>query len=351
MILIPFFINLLILKHVENVNWKFLLLILAIYLPFMAYGREFTPIEGFTDDMEIYYKIYMAQINGGGLIFSNSKLEIVTPLIFKVIGILGEIGIKNLYLFMVVIQVVVLFFAIVDDKRSCLIFLAIIYSAPFIINSGVFVRQILAICFFLFCIKSDHQKFLRGYFLPMLAVVTHVTTILLLVFNFIGSVLGRMMYIKVFLYLLLALLFGVMIYQPLTYSVFIKIMLTIFPDQADFFRITSTVDPQKLSLTAFLFSTVIIFYGLIFNKIIQYRIIIVFLIVMITCFAFGQIPFLASRAGLIVIVFGPILFLVMRFNKFDEWILLFYPIYTLIAFSLRGSPFMRSHFGSILQLW
>jgi hypothetical protein len=350
MILIPFILNIFILKLVKNFNWKFLLVVLAIYLPFMAYGREFIPIEGFVDDMEVYYKIYLTQITKGGLIFSNSKLEIITPLLFKAIGVLGEIGIKNLYLFMVAIQVAVLFFAIVVDKRSCFIFLAIIYSAPFIINSGVFVRQILAICFFLYAVKSQHHKILRGYFFPILAVFTHVTTVMLLLFNFIGRTLEKWKYISVILYLMLALLFGAMIYQPFTYAIFIKLMLTFFPDQADFFQSTATADPQKLSLTAFLFSTVIIFYGLIFNKFIQYKIVIVFLIVMITCFAFGQIPFLASRAGLLVIVFGPILFLVMRPNKFDGWIFFLYPIYTLVAFSLRGSPFMRSHFGKLLLL-
>ena len=350
MILIPFILNIFILRQVKNVNWKLLLLILAIYLPLMAYGREFTTIEGFTDDMEVYYKIYMDQISGGGLIFSNSKLEIVTPLIFKIIGILGDIGIKNLYLFMVAIQVSVLFLAIVEDKKSCLIFLVIIYSAPFVINSGVFFRQILAICLFLFSVKSYRHKILREYFLPLLAVFTHVTTVTLLLFNFFGRILENWKYITVVLYLMLALLFGAMIYQPFTYAMFIKLMLDFFPDQAGFFQGSATANPQKLSLTAFLFSTVIIFYGLIFKKFIQYKIIIVFLIVMITCFAFGQIPFLASRAGLLVIVFSPILFLVMRSNKFDEWILFLYPIYTLAAFSLRGSPFMRSHFGKILLL-
>lgn len=350
MILIPFILNLFILRQVKNVNWKLLLLILAIYLPLMAYGREFTPIEGFTDDMEVYYKIYLTQISGGGLIFSNSKLEIVTPLLFRAIGILGEIGIKNLYLFMVVIQVSTLFFAIVEDKKSCLIFLAIIYSVPFIIYSGVFVRQTLAICLFLFSVKSHQHKILREYFLPLLAVFTHVTTALLLIFNFIGCILEKWKYIAVILYLMLALLFGAMIYQPFTYPVFIKFMLTFFPDQAGFFQSTFTADPQKLSLTAFLFSTSIIIYGLIFKKFTQYNIVIVFLMVMIACFAFGQIPFLASRAGLLVILFGPALFLVMRFNKYDEWILFSYPIYTLVAFYLHGSLFMRSHFGKIFLL-
>jgi hypothetical protein len=351
MILIPFILNILILRLVKNFNWQFLLVILAIYLPFMAYGREFSSIEGFVDDMEVYYNIYLTQITDGGLIFSNSKLEIVTPILFKVIGILGEIGIKNLYLFMVTTQVAVLFFAIVDNKRGCLIFLAIIYSAPFIINSGVFVRQILAICFFLYAVKSQNHKILRAYFFPILAVFTHVTTVMLLLFNFIGRSLEKWKYISFVLYLMLALLFGAMIYQPFTYAMFIELMLTFFPDQAGFFQITATADPQKLSLTAFIFSTAIIFYGLIFKKFTQYKIIVIFLLVMITCFAFGQIPFLASRAGLLVIVFGPILFLVMRPSKFDEWILFLYPMYTLIAFSLRGSPFMHSQFGRILQLW
>lgn len=350
MILIPFILNLFILRQAKNVNWKLLLLILAIYLPLMAYGREFTPIDGFTDDMEVYYKIYMAQISGGGLIFSNSKLEIVTPFFFKIIGIMGDIGIKNLYLSMVAIQVSILFMAIVEDKKSCLIFLVIIYSAPFVIYSGVFVRQILAICFFLYSFKNGHHKIFRKYFFSLLAVFTHITTVMLLLFNFIGCVLEKSKYITVALYLMLALLFGAMIYQPFTYVMFINLMLAFFPDQAGFFQTTATVDPHKLSLTAFLFSTAIIFYGLIFRKFIQYKITIIFLIVMIACFAFGQIPFLASRAGMLVIVFGPILFLPMQWNRIDKWILFLYPIYTLVAFSMHASTFMRSHFGKIL-LW
>ena len=351
MIIIPFVLSLIILKLTREISWLLLPVILIIYLPFISYGREFIPISGFIDDMEVYHSIYLAQIKNGSFIFSNSKLEIFVPIIFKIIGLLGDIGIKSLYLLMITIQVSTLFFAIVGDKRSCLIFLVIIYSAPFIIYSGLFIRQIFSICLFLYCIKTARHRFWRGYFFPIASVFAHLTTILLLLFNCFGSILEKWKYIRQAIGFMLIALFVMMIYQPLTYPIFIKLMLTFFPRQAGFFEMTTVIEPVRLSLTAFLFSTVVIIYGFVFKKFFQYRIIIVFLIIMIACFAFGQIPFLASRAALLVIVFGPVLVLSSHQNRGVDRILLLYPLYTLIAFSLHASLFLRNNFGKILLLW
>ena len=288
--------------------------------------------------MYAYHQAYLS----GEYTIQFGFLEFALAQIFTLLSLFD---IKNISIFnitMVILEVLALFFLLVKDKHKFLIFLTTICAAPFIINSGLFIRQLFSSIIIIYGIL-----YLKNNYYFLLATFFHNTSIIYYFINkFSKFSFFNKNYFLIFIIFILAYVF-----QPFDLKFFLNVFSYFRYDKAYIWE-NNVFDINRLTFTSFLMPYFFIFY--VFFKKRQNAIFSFLIVLIIIIFLFGSIPFLASRLGLIPIIFSPyLLYSTSKSNKVDRLdylLLLTYFFYTTSVFIYKDDNFFYSIFKGIYLL-
>lgn len=305
--------------------------ILLPYFYIIFIGRSFNEL----DDMFAYHQAYLS----GEYKIQFGFLEFALPQIFTLLNVFN---IENIYQFnitMVILETLFIFFILVKDKHKFLIFLTTICSAPFIINSGLYIRQ-----FFSSIIIIYGILYFKNNYYYLASTIFHNTSVIYYLINRVS----KFIFFKKNFYIVLIIFILAYFFQPLNLNFFLYIFNFFSYDKIHLWE-NSDFDINRLPFTSFLMPYFFLFY--VFFKKNQNGLFSFSIFLIIIIFLFGTIPFLASRLGLIPIVFTPyLLYDKSKPNNLDLLgysMLLIYFIYTTAVFIYKDQSFYYSIFKGI----
>ncbi len=305
-------------------------LLLFPYFYIIFNGRSFG-----IDDTSAYHQSYLS----GEYTIQFGFLEFALPQIFNFLRVFDIQDLRTFNITMVFLEVSTLFFLLVKDRQKFLIFLTTICAAPFIINSGLFIRQVFSstiIIYGLLLLKNNYYYVLSLFF--------HNTSIFFYIINKISKLkFLNNNYSLLFLFFLLSYIF-----QPFDQQSLLNIF-SYFSYEKTYIWETNIFEINRLPFTSFLMPYFFMCY--VFLKKRQNKLFSFFFGLIIITFLFGKVPFLASRLGLIPIIFSPYLLYQTRksnkVNMFDNIMLFLYFIYTTIVFLYKDETFFYFLFNGV----
>lgn len=310
------------------------LLSIIPYFFIIYFGRDFD----FQDDMYAYYEAYLSK----EYTLQFGFFEVSLAQIYNFLSLFSIDSLPLFNIIIVLIETILLFSLFVRDRFTFLIFLTVICSSNYIINSGLFVRQMFASIIILYALLNKNS--IINY---LQAITFHNSSAIFYIINLIS---GSKFFIRSSS-LLIILFIVSFITQPLDVNFFIMIFGALEYDKILIWE-SNEFESNRLPITSFLMTVIFIGYNY-YRKKNQLITNFMFMLI-IVIYLFGKVPFLASRAGIIALVFSPFLLYEIESNiKLRSNVtplLLFFFFYTNLVFLYKSDTYFYELFSRIFIL-